>query len=306
MNNSITKNFNIWTLLIFIILGIVLLVVIRKKLKPLNLPNVVIVTGAPKTGKSGLSYYLARLRYRKNVIAWYIGKPIYWLCKHTMNGYPLKPMFYTNTPVADKHNMITGDILQMKVKVPPKSVFWFDEVSLLADSQLWKEDDLNFDLLLFFKTIGHTTYGGSVFMNTQCIADVHYSIKRVLGSYLYIHDTRKFPLFSLCRVREMVYSDDNSVGNNVTEDLDLSMRNVFMWNFVFKKYDRYALSTLVDKKPYQVDYNFQFDKKNLKCYYIVSFNPKTQDVNKSLKAQYFDSEGNLLSEEERFNMEVKK
>ena len=61
--NSISKNFNALTILIFIVVGIIVLVVIRKKLKHLNLPNVVFVSGAPKTGKTALSLYLARKRY---------------------------------------------------------------------------------------------------------------------------------------------------------------------------------------------------------------------------------------------------
>ena len=307
MNNSIKTNFNIITLLIFVVVGIVILVFIRKKIKSLALGNVVFITGAPKTGKTALSLYLARKRYFFNVLKWRIGKPIYWLFKHTLKGYPIKPMFYSNIPLTFMHNPITADILFHNVKVPKKSVFFFDECSLLADSQLFKDGELNMKLLLFFKTIGHTTYGGSVFANSQVIGDCHYAIKRVLGSYLYIHTTNtSFPFVGVCKVREMVYSDDGQVGNNVSEDLDLSMRNVLLLKRVFKWYDCFNLSTLVDDKPYQVDYDYKFDKKQLKVYYIVSFNPNMEKVNESLKHRYFDAEGNLLSEEDRFNMEVSK
>ena len=307
MNNSIKSNFNALTILIFVIVGVVVLFVIYRKLKHLKLPNVVMISGAPKTGKSALCLYLARKRYIGNVIKWKLGKPIYWLCKHTMLGYPLKPMFYSNIPVKFKHNPITGDILTMDVKVPKKSVFFFDEASLLADSMLFKDEKLNYDLLLWFKTIGHTTYGGSVFLNSQCIADVHHAIKRVLGSYLYIQNLNTaLPFVGICNVREMIYSDDGNVGNMVTEDMDLSMRKVIILKRVFKWYDCFALSTLTDKKPYKVDYDYQFDKKNLKVYYVVSFNPRTDRVNEKLKHLYFDEAGHLLSEEERFNMEVKK
>lgn len=304
MNNSITKNFNIITILIFVIIGIVLLVVIRKKLKMLVLPCVTFVSGAPKTGKTALSLYLARKKYVGNLIKWHLGKPIFWLFKHSLKDYPLKPMFYSNIPVSFLHNPITADIIFMRHKVPKKSVFFFDEASLLADSQLFKDGKLNMDLLMFFKTIGHTTYGGACFLNSQVIGDCHYAIKRVLGSYLYIHHTATFPLISICKVREMVFSDDGQVGNQVTEDLDLSMRNVLILNRVFKWYDKFGLSTLVDDKPYEVDYNFKFDKKQLKVYYVVSFNPKMAPVNEHLKHAYFDENGNLLDEEKRFNMEV--
>lgn len=295
-------------LFILLIIGLFILTLwILRKTKRLRLPNVVIVTGAPKTGKSALSLSLAHKRYLGNLIKWYIGKPIFkFLCHITRRNkeYPLKPMFYTNVPVGFKHNRITKDILHLEVKVPPKSVFFIDEVSLMADSMMFKNDKLNLDLLLFFKLIGHTTYGGSVFMNSQCVGDVHYSIKRVLGSYLYIHHTTKYPFISVCAVREMVYSDDSQVGNNVTEDLDLTMRRCFFFNRIYKKYDCYCYSTITDKRMYQVNYKYDFDKKNLKAYDIVSFNVRIEPVNQKLHEDFYDEEGNLIAEEDRFNKEI--
>ena len=176
----------------------------------------------------------------------------------------------------------------------------------MADSMMFKDDKLNMDLLLFFKLIGHTTYGGSIYMNSQCVGDVHYSIKRVLGSYLYIHDTMtSIPFIAIANVREMVYSDDSQVGNNVTEDLDFSMRKCIYFKRVYKKYDCFCYSTFTDKKLYQVDYNYQFDKKNLKAYEIQSFNVRLEPVNKMLHDEYFIDD-KLIDEKDRFNSEVQK
>lgn len=294
--------------IILLILGIILVFWLSRKLKRLRLPNVVIVTGAPKTGKSALCLSLAHKRYLGNLFKWYLGIPIFKVVCHftrSKKEYPLKPMFYSNIPVGFKHNRITKEMLHLQVKVPKKSVFFIDEVSLMADSMMFKNDRLNLDLLLFFKTIGHTTYGGSVFMNSQCVGDVHYSIKRVLGSYLYIHHTTKFPLISVCAVREMVYSDDSQVGNNVTEDLDLTMRRVFFFNRIYKKYDCYCYSTLTDKRMYQVNYKYCFDKKDLKAYDIVSFNVRFEPINKKLDDDYRDENGCLIPKEDRFNKEIK-
>lgn len=290
--------------ILFLILGGILIFWLSRKLKRLRLPNVVFISGAPKTGKSALCLTLARRRYRSNLIKWYLGKPIFKFLCHILRKekqYPLKPMFYSNIPLGFKHNRITKEMLHLEVKVPKKSVFFIDEVSLLADSMMFKNDKLNLDLLLFFKTIGHTTYGGSVFMNSQCVGDVHYSIKRVLGSYLYVHDTRKYPFFSICSCREMIFSDDSQVANNVMEDLDLSMRKVFFFNRIYKKYDCFCYSTLTDKRLYKVNYDYEFDKKNLKAYDIVSFNVRLEPVNKQLQNDYFDEEGNLVDENVRFN-----
>lgn len=304
------NNKNLGLFILILIGAIVLVFFILRKTKRFKLPNVVIVTGAPKTGKSALCLVLARRRYRSALIKWYLGIPIFKVINHFAihkKEYPLKPMFYSNIPLAYKHNRITQDILKMRVKVPKKSVFFVDEVSLMADSMMFKDENLNMDLLLFFKLIGHTTYGGSIFMNSQCVGDVHYSIKRVLGSYLYIHDTiTAWPFIAIANVREMVFSDDSQVGNNVTEDLDLSMRKCFYFKRVYKKYDCFCYSTFTDKKLYQVDYNYKFDKKNLKAYEIQSFNVKLEPVNKMLHDEFFDENGKLIDEDKRFNKEVMK
>lgn len=90
-------------LFILIAIGILILIVfILRKTKRFKLPNVVIVTGAPKTGKSALCLVLARRCYRLNLIKWYIGKPIFKIVNHFAihkREYPLKPMFYSNIPL---------------------------------------------------------------------------------------------------------------------------------------------------------------------------------------------------------------
>lgn len=272
------RNLNIGFFILVAIGLIVLLVFIRKKLKLLVLPNVVLITGAPKTGKSALTIHLAIKQYRKNCFMWFLGKCFYWLRYHTTNDYPFKPMLYSNIPLKTMHNKLTLDIIQRKVKVPKKSVFIIDEASLLADSMLFKDDSINFNLLLFFKLIGHTTYGGSIYCNSHSLSDLHYSLKRVIGRYLYIYKTSKYPLISICKVREMVYSDDSSVVNDVSEDAELSMRTVVFANWNYKKYDCFCYSVFTDSLPYQVDYEYEYKKDDLKAREIISFNPRFQNI----------------------------
>lgn len=264
--------------IILVILLIVGIVFFRKKFKRLVLPNVVLITGAPKTGKSALSVHLAIKQYRKNLIAWHIGKCLWWLRYHNLKAYPIKPMLYSNIPLKYPHNMLTKDILLRRVKIPRKSVVLMDEVSLLADSMMFKNDSLNFQLLLFFKLYGHLSYGGYIFANSHTISDLHYSIKRVIGRYLYIYQTTKFPFVSLAQVREMAYSDDSNIVNNVNEDVEMSMRKILFLNRNYKKYDCFCYSVFTDNLMYQVDYDYDYKKKDLKAYHIVSFNPRIDNM----------------------------
>ena len=167
--------------MIFVVIGIIVLFVIRKKLKVLKIPCVFFIDGAPKTGKSALSLSLAHKRYLGNVVKWHLGKPFYFLRYRTLKDYPLKPMFYSNIPLGFKHNRITKDMLMLKVKVPKKSVFFIDEASLVADSMMFKDEDMNLRLLMFFKLIGHTTYGGSVYMNITDTLRVHVYTSSISG-----------------------------------------------------------------------------------------------------------------------------
>lgn len=278
MNN----NNSLFILIAIIVVAIIVFIFIRRKMKKLLLPNVYLITGAVKTGKSALTVSLGIRTYRKNVFAWYLGKGIYWLRYHTFSGYREKPMLYSNIPLATMHNRLTVDIIQRKVRIPKKSVVIIDEASLFADSQLIKDKDINDNLTLFCKLYGHMTYGGTLIFNSQSMSDLHYAIKRVCGRYLYIYSSVKYPFITIASVREMVYSDDTSMVNDVSQDLELSMRKMFYFNRVYKKYDAYCYSVFTDDLAIQVDYDYKFDKKNLKAVEIVSFNPRFMNVRKEL------------------------
>lgn len=277
MNNTIQQNTNIWTIVIFVIVGIIVLFVIRKKLKILKIPCVFFIDGAPKTGKSALTIHLGIKTYLKNVFAWLLGKVFYWLRHHNLLGYPLKPMLYCNIPLAFKHNRLTKDIILRKVRIPNKSVVIIDEASLVADSMLFKDQVTNYQILMFAKLFGHYSHGGTLLLNSHTITDLHYAFKRSLGTYLYIYQSNKFPFVTLCKCREMVYSDNNNMVNDISADAELSMRTMFYFNWVYKLYDCFCYSCFTDDLSYQVDYNYKYDKKDLKCRNIVSFN---KDISK--------------------------
>ena len=107
----------------------------------------------------------------------------------------LEPLLECSKVDAKSYVKITEDLLLRKVRPRFGSVIFIDEASLVADSQLIKDMELNETLLLFNKLIGHETKGGCVIYDTQCISDVHFSIKRSLSEYFYIHHLTKWTPF---------------------------------------------------------------------------------------------------------------
>ena len=219
---------------VLILVGIaIFLFIFRKKIKRLAIPSVYLITGAVKTFKTGLSVWLALKTITKNKIAYYFGKLIWIICKHTTEGYyEYAPKLYTNIPLRIKHCRLTYQMVYRQVRVPNKSVFLIDEASLFADAMTFKDQRINDRITLFFKLFGHYTHGGTCIVNTQAVSDMHYAFRRAMGRYLYIYDNQRFPFITLVRGREMIASDDTGMVNQVNSDLEESMRWVFVPFFV--------------------------------------------------------------------------
>lgn len=120
----------------------------------------------------------------------------------------------------------------------------------MADSQMVKDLELNERLLLFNKLIGHELQGGCIIYDTQSIADVHYSIKRCLSEYFYIHHLVKWlPFFLVAYVKEDRYSEDGSVITVSSKDVEETLTRVIIPKSTWKKFDCYAYSSLTDDLP---------------------------------------------------------
>lgn len=238
-----------------VILVLVLLVLLTfflaKHFKRLKIDNVYFISGGVKTGKSFVSVALAVKTYRKNLFKWYLTN---WLFKLFKKGSE-KPMLYSNIPLRYvKFNALTMKVIDRKVRIPNKSVVLIDEISLLADSMLYKDEKINQKLMLFIKLFGHYTHGGTLITNSQAILDCHFSIKRCLSHYLYINCRTKYPLVTIFKAREMLYSADGSSINTSDEDLEESQKLLWFMNRYYKYYDSYCYSVFTDCLPYQCDY----------------------------------------------------
>lgn len=258
-----------WLIFLALVVGISWLVTkIASKFKVPKIPCVALVTGGVKSGKSTLSVYMAIQTYNRVHRRWKIRVFFQNILKRPLDE---EPLLYSNIPLAVPYVPITLELLQRKVRPRYGSVAYVNEASLLADQMLsLKKDDTNERLTLFNKLFGHETIGGVLIYDTQCVADVHYAVRRSLSSYIYVHHLEKrIPFFLIAQVREERYSDDRGVINAYNEDVEESLKKVLIPKRVWKKFDAYCFSCLTDGLP--VSDNVIEDCVDLKAREIVSF-----------------------------------
>lgn len=262
-----------WILIIAIV-ALILYFVLRKNFKVPTFGSLCVTTGGLKAGKSTFSLHLAKRTYKRNLR---VVRFRNW-CRKVLNKlfkkeYELEeePLFYSTIPVAFPHVRITLDLIMRKKRFAYKSVVWIDEATLLADSQLYKDIELNSKLLQWCKMFGHMTKGGCCFFTSHCVSELHISMRRVASEYFYVHSTYKWlPFFLVATVREERYSEDGTVVNNYDSDITDSLKRVLIPKKVWKDFDCYCYSIMTDDLPVEKtivksDY--------LKCDRVVSFSP---------------------------------
>lgn len=256
-------------LIILLVLLVLAVFLYFKFIKHLKIGCICLVTGGVKTGKSTLSVATALREYRLALFSWRVNK---FFCTLFKKKIPEMPLFYSNVPIKVKNFVpLQLEHLLRKKRFNYKSIVYLQEASLLCDSQLIKDKDLNNKLMLFFKLFGHATHGGKLIIDTQSICDTHYSLKRSLSNYIYIHHIKKLPFFIVCYVRELMHSEDNSTINVVTKDVEDDLKKIIIPKRVWKKFDCYSLSSFTD---FLVKDNQIVEVKKLKVDNMVSFRPE--------------------------------
>lgn len=258
--------------LLYFILICVALFFIHKWLSKFKVPKIgslALITGGVKCGKSTLSVAIALSEFKRrrrkvkfvNFFRKLFGKILIEL-----------PLLYSNVPLGVPYVKLTDDLLLRKERFVYGSVIYCQEASLVADSQLLKDKDINNQLLLFNKLIGHETKGGCLIYDTQCISDLHYSIKRCLSEYIYVHHITKWiPGFLILHVIENRYADDGSIVNGGEQDLENNLRKVIIRKKYWKYFDCYCYSKLTDDLPVNKDIIHNDKNSDLKANEILSF-----------------------------------
>lgn len=256
----------IWLVLV---IGLIVIIVLTRKFKKPKISCMALVTGGVKAGKSTFSCALALSKYKSQVRKVRFANFFRRIFRKELFE---KPLLYSNVPLNCEYVPLTDDLLLRKQRFVYRSVIYAQEASLIADSQLIKNLDINQRLLLFNKLIGHETKGGYLIYDTQCINDNHYSVKRCISEYFYIHDTVKWiPFILLCHVRELRYSDDGQEINVYEGDVEESMRTVLVSKRVWKMFDAYCYSVLTDHLPVASEVVEGRELSDLKARKIVSF-----------------------------------
>lgn len=272
-------------LIIIAIISIVFIVYFYHNHLILPLNSTCIITGAPKTGKSLLSIYQVYKWYKKALFKYYF-KNI-WAFILGKDKKSEMPYIYSNIPLKTPYGFIpiTKRHLLRLDKINDGSIVYLGEFSLVANSRLGQQkgfnkisninyDEINEELLLFTKLSGHE-WNGKLIIDSQCISDCHYSVKRVLSEYYYIHHNIKLPFFRVLFVKECRYSEDNSsIDTN-----ENSIQDNLKWILVptkkyFNMYDFRCYSIWTDNKRINNSDDLVFfknKKRNLKARNIVSF-----------------------------------
>lgn len=241
---------NITSLIIWLLVIGLVIFVVHKIMCKFKLPKVgalCLISGGVKTGKSTFSVALVMSNYKRVHRRWKIRK---FFCELLGKEVEEEPLIYSNIPLSVPYVPLTEDLLTRKKRFRYGSVIYVCEASLVADSQMIKDMDMNNRLLLFNKLIGHSTKGGMIIYDTQSTMDVHYSVKRCLSEYFYIHHLFKWlPFFMIAFVREERYSADGVVINSYNDDVEESLKKVILSKSTWKKFDRYCYSTMTDDLP---------------------------------------------------------
>jgi len=254
-----------WILAVIVIVFILWLFL--KNFKTLKIGSLTLFSGGVKTGKTTLAVFVATWELWKARVKWKLRKVF--LFKRNEE----KPMLYSNIPLnIPEYIELTPEHLKRERRFNYGSIILISEASLFADSQLIKDQDINEQLLLFNKLIGHETKGGKLIYDTQQIQDCHYSIKRSLSSYFFIHHINKYiPFFIVAYVKEYRYSEDNSVIGTEQEDIEDTLKKVVIPKRVWKKFDRYCYSIFTDSLSNDDQVINGRQLPNLKAEHVPSF-----------------------------------
>ena len=209
---------------------------------PLN--HIVLLNGGVGSGKTTLATSLAIGTYKRSLRRWKIKSFFLKLFKKKISP---KPLFYSNIPIRDIPFVpLTASLLYGDTNFSPKSVVLFTEVSLSASSMDYNRIDYE-KFSKGIKLFRHRTLGGTMFLDTQAVSDMHYILKRSINSYVWIEKFIHFPFILCYKVRNMLLCDENSV--NINQDTQKETRLFFCFSRVWNKFDTYNFYGIYENTP---------------------------------------------------------
>lgn len=277
-------------MVLLIVLAVVLAIVaifVLARMKKLNFGNLVLIVGGVKKGKTQLAVSLAIKQYRKQLKKW---RKKCRIARKKFEPLPEKPLLYSNMPIGrkgDTYAPLTIELVTLQERFRWGSVIYYNESSLIAGSKDIKDEELNDHLLKFFKLCAHFTMGGYVFLDTQDVADNHYTAKRSLSTAFDIWRRVTLPFVSLLWIREVKVVDGETM---VAVDTQVDPQDKpdqggkvqyfrLVSNHWWKYYDQYAYSAQVADLPVGDKVVEVTDDK--KVYNLI----RCRDIKKALKGE---------------------
>lgn len=243
-------------ILFFLVVAFLLLFFIVKPmiLKP---DTCVLFVGGLGSGKTRISVSKAKALTRRQ------RRKVFWHnLLHPRNKYP-RPLLYSNIPIrlsAREYSVMIDDLTPVLAKkVVPRSVVFFDEVSLWLDQMQLKPKNAQ-QIEEFCTLFRHYTKGGFLVLNTQNTAKVNFHIRYCLNRAYHLAEFRKFLCFYWVKCRDLsLIDDEKSVNIGSLTDSYHTLFGIFPF---WKDYDTHCYSERVSDTPLQDEKSFTSLKTN--------------------------------------------
>ena len=231
----------------FIIVALVVLFVLYLILRPYLMKHdtAILFVGGLGSGKSLISVKTALRLLRKQRFK------CKWYNRFHRHKRP-RPLLYSTIPIRisrKEYSIPLSDLTPVLAsKVVPRSVVFFDEVSLWLDQMTIKPHNAE-SIEEFCTLFRHYSLGGYIIMNTQNTAKVNFHIRYCLNRAYHLAEFRKFWRFYWVKIRDISLIDDEKSVN--TGSLTENYRTLFGFLGFRKLYDTYCYSNRVSSTPLQ-------------------------------------------------------